>query len=345
MRVKFKYTLIVILLLLSEFFIGCTINKKNLAASPSVAFDQEEAESYLATLPKKNNAIDLQQLTIVPGGGTHDIYKFGEESQFFLKVMKQTIGKNVEVLAKDLTELTSNYKELYKVFGFSKCLVERRFIMQVYMPGQSKEENAIVSVVRFEPAFQNKEKFGFNIGVIESDKIKINTNLSEYHSMNLGLMGSKIFEKSFDLENFLIFEDSFRKIFNMLDKNESLREAMKDFLHRFKVYYEKTNRLMDLRGRDNVFFYKSESGWKYKVGSVIKTETGKGMRKMITKISTNPESVNESFPNWTLIFYAPSWVRGLNATAKKLEMDRVIENITFSKEDSENLAKIHTVLP
>lgn len=306
--------------------------------------DQEAASDYIAALPRISSAIDLSQFMTIPSGGTHNIYKISRFPGFLLKVVRQTAGISSEMLTKNLIKLKENYGQLYEVFGLERCLVERRFVEQVQWPERPIQENAIVSVVRFEPAFQNKEKFGLNFGVIEADEIKINANLSQYHAMNLGLMGTEASFKDFDLEIFLIFDPSFREIFKMLDENESLRTAMKDFLIRFKTYYERTDRFMDLRGKDNVIFFKTKTGWAYKVGSVIKHETGEGMRKMLGEISINPSSINDSFENWTLIFHVPSWARGLNAIAKKLGMDRIIDNITFSPEDSENLAKIHMSL-
>ncbi len=314
-------------------------------AFPYIEFDQEKAASYLSTLPRINDAIDLRQFTELQGGGTHNIYRLNENSRFLLKVMKKTIGNDLETLEKDLAELTGKYELLYQVFDVTRCLVERRFIEQVYVSEQLASKKTIVSVVQFDDCFQSKEKFGYNISGVESNEIDINENLSKYHSMNLGLLSSEHSTEKFDLEDFLVFEDSFRSIFKMLDEDESLREAMKDFLVRFKIFYKKTDLLMDIRGKDNVLFYKDVSGWKYKIGSVIKHETGDATRKMLQEISTNPSAVNDSFQNWTLIFYVPSWARALNATAKKLEMDKIVENINLSMKDSQNLAKIHNVLP
>jgi hypothetical protein len=306
--------------------------------------EQEAVSAYLATLPRIISAIDLRQFTMISSGGTHNIYKLGRSPEFLLKVMQKTIGNTLEMLTKNMIALEGDYEQLYEIFGPQRCLVERRFIEQVKKPEQSRQENAIVSVVRFEPAFQNKEKFGLNFGVLEVDEIKINDNLSQYHAMNLGLMGTEMSFEDFNLDNFLVFEPFYREIFKILDEEESLRSAMKDFLTRFKTHYKKTDRFMDLRGKDNVIFFKTEAGWAYKVGSVIKHETGREVRKMLHEISINPTAINDSFENWTLIFHVPSWARGLNAIAKKLGMDKIIDNIAFSKEDSANLARIHMSL-
>ena len=344
--VKSRYNFIISLYLLGIFIAVYIINTNHLynLISP-INFEQKTASTYLATLPRINTAIDLSQLTMIASGGTHNIYKLGKNPKFLLKVMKQTIGNNQETLTKNLTELRNNYEQLYEVFGSQRCLVEKRFIEQVKKPYQSRQENCIVSVVRFEPAFQNKEKIGFNFGVIEMDEIRIGANISKYHAMNLGLMGTKVSFEAFNLENFLIFEPRFRNIFKLLDEDESLRTAMKDFIIRFKTYYKKTDRFMDLKGKDNVIFYKTKEVWNYKVGSVIKYETGEEMLKMLHEISINPSAVNDSFKSWALIFFVPSWVRGINAISKKLGMDKIIDNIIFSRENSENLAKIHLSLP
>ena len=308
--------------------------------------EKREVSEYLSSLPRdKEDAIDLSRLIKLPGGGTHDIYKSEENPLFFMKVMRNTVGNPTDKLKENLAELTHKYNELYQIFGTSRCLIETRFIDSVKEKDWPTAKESIVSVVKYDTCFQSEEKFGFNTDALEKDGVKITDNLSQYHEMNSFLMGAEKATKGFDIENYLVFQESFRPIFKLLDDDENLRELMLDFLTKFKEYYKKTNQLMDFIGKDNVLFYKTGSAWEYKVGSVIKHETGEATKTMLREITNNPSAVNESFKNWTLIFYVPSWIRALNATAKKLGMDRIIEDITLSKEDSQNLAHIHTKLP
>jgi hypothetical protein len=342
MRTQLK---LIITSLLSALLITFTPNVENVEnLKVNINFKQEDALSFLAALPRVNDAIALNQLRMIPGGETHNIYIYDQNPNFLLKVIKKSIGNNLETLNSNLNKLKQSYDDLYAAFELEKCLVEQRFINLIQEPGRCDPAYAIVSVVRFEPAFQNKEKFGLNFGAIEQDEIKINEYPSKYHSLNLGLMGSKLSYKDFNLEIFLQFEPSFDDVFKKIDQNKPLQNALKDFLIKVKLYYKKTDRFLDLRGKDNVIFYATEKGWDYRVGSVIKHETGTDFKRMISEISNNPESINLSFENWTMIFYVPSWIRGLNALAKKLKMNKIIEEPIISAEDSISLAKAHLYL-
>ncbi len=297
--------------------------------------ETKEISTFREQLPRKGNAIDLDSLEIIPGGGTHNIYKLKGNSKFLLKVMKPTVGDKSENLRAHLDELTTKYSQLYKVFGEDNCLVETRFIDFV-----NETEEAIVSIVRFDTCFASKEKFGYNTEPVERDIIHIFNHLESYHRANLGFIGSA----KANLNDFLIHQETFRPIFKLLDENLSFRETMSDFLSKFKVYYGESNQFMDFIGRDNVLFYKENNQWHYKVGSVIKHETGKGAQEMLQEIDSNPKAIHDSFQNWTHVFYVPSWIRALNATALKLGMPKVIDNFSFTEKDSENLATIHKQL-
>ena len=37
---------------------------------------------YIRALPRVQGAIELSQLTMIPGGGTHDIYKLDDDNSF-----------------------------------------------------------------------------------------------------------------------------------------------------------------------------------------------------------------------------------------------------------------------
>ena len=300
---------------------------------------------YISTLPKINNAIDLKSLRVIPSGGTHHIYKYNQNPQFLLKVIKKSIGNTLKTLNDDLRALKVNYQNLYEVFGEEKCLVEKHSIQLIQEPQKSKPKYAIVSVVRFEPAFQNKDKIPLGFYSPEENELKMNADTSSYHLSNKGLMGSDKDYRTFNLQVFLKFEPFFTKIFRKIDQNNLLETEMRDFLIKVKLFYHKTNLFLDLKGRDNVIFYPSETGMTYKIGSVLKNLSGKKFRRILDEIGTNPKAINSSFENLALILLVPSWIRGLNALSKKLKMQKVIEYPSISFEDSINLANIHKHLP
>ncbi len=315
---------------------------------------------YLNELPRKNGAIELSQLAVLPGGGTHEVYiskgmSLGNKSSFVLKVVRGTIGKPTKDLNSELLDLTDKYNNLYSIFG-ETYLQETRYIESILKEGWEKPKQAIISIGKYDHCFETKEQFGFNSSPIESDGIELDElgikenakRLQRYHLTNLFLTGVEKPNLKFKFDYFLEFQESFKDVFDMLDdeNEESLRTAMKDFLNKFKEHYKKTNRLMDLIGINNVLFYKEDGKiWRYKVGTVLKHETGLATIGMLEKIRKDPSTVNNSFQEWTQIFYVPSWVRLLNATALKLGMNKIVDDIKLSKEDSERLANIYKVLP
>lgn len=352
--IKFIYPKIFSILILSVLFLlfalfelnfGCEqVPRSSEKQSASEALRKKEALQYISNLPQRNKSIDLTQFNLLGGGGTHSIYQLDKEAKYLLKVMRRSIGKPLPLLKSEKKELEKEYKKLYTVFGVKHCLVEERFIRKIFISSKEKPTLAIVSVVRFEPAFLLKKKIGLNFASIEENEILIQKHTSSYHSMNLGLVGRQKDYENFDIETFLIFEPYFASFFRAVDKCPSLATVTRDFLIKYKIYLERTGRLLDLRGKDNVFFYKNGREWDYKVGSVIKHETINDFKRIMKKININPAVVKESFENWTLVFYVPSWIRGLNALTKKLEMSKIIDDISFSKKDSETLSKMHLYL-
>ncbi len=299
----------------------------------------------LKDLPMVDGAIDLGKLIKLPGGGTHDIYKLNDNPTFLLKVIRNSLGNDKVTLQRRLDELTSKYAKLYEVFGYERCLLETRSIQKVKQTDDIDVKDAIISLVAFDDCFQKNEKFGFNTQAIETIESKLKADPSKYHKMNLSLLGNEASGEAFNQEDFLFFHQSLSPIFERLEKEASLRAVMKDFLVKFKDYYQQTDQLLDFTGQDNVVFYKNSDTWQYKVGSVIKHETGKRAVSTLRAIDGNPEIVDKSFEDWTFIYFVPSWLRMVNAIGAKLGMGQIIENVPISARDSENLSKMYERLP
>ncbi|MGD9592570.1 MAG: hypothetical protein AB7V32_08630 [Candidatus Berkiella sp.] len=292
-------------------------------------------------LPLVNGAIDLSKLTPLQGGGTHDIYQVDHKPPFLVKVIRKTIGESQASLKTTLKDLTEKYEKLYAHFGENRCLLETRCIHKVSHDGVNAKD-AIISLVTFDPCFKNKHKFGFNTQAVETMEPKLKKEKQKYHAMNASLLGDSF--APFNENDFLYFHDEFEKVFGLLQTEPSLREVMKEFLTKFKQYYQETDQLLDFTGLDNVVFYKNQDQWEFKVGSVIKHETGKRALDVLRTIATTPSLVKESFENWTFVYFVPSWLRLLNATGAKLGMSRVIENIKLTNSDSEHLSKMYEML-
>jgi len=309
----------------------------------SSALNPQEA---LKQLPTDNGAIDLSKLIQLQGGGTHDIYRLNSHSPFLIKVVKRSVGNEQPVLEAKLADLSDKYAKLYAAFGTERCLQEVRSIQRIKPKDSPTAQDAIVSLVTFDTCFQSKNKFGFNTEAVETKEYKLKIKPAQYRAMNQFLLGKDKSSLTFDKDEFLFFHESFRPIFAKLEQEPGLRTVMQEFLAKFKRYYQETDQLLDFTGLDNVVFYQDANDqWQYKVGSVIKTETGKRAVRLIAQIDTHPAVVKGSFEDWTHIYFVPSWCRVLNATAALLGMDRIIDNITLSQKDSENLAKMYEMLP
>lgn len=302
------------------------------------------SDRYFKKLVCTQEVIDLSKFVRLPGGGTHDIYRLSENAPFLVKIMQRSIGQDVEQLETICEDLNNKYRKLYDIFDESRCLVEKRYVKQIKLHDSDQHQYAIISLVAFDDCFQSTEKFGFITQSIEMNECLIQKYNDKFHIMNHSLLGAS--QAPVDIENFLLFQSSFRPIFTLLDTDVSLQIAMKEFLEKYRNYYKNTNELMDNTGIDNVLFYKKEDTWHYKIGSVIKNVTGTMINEMIKNIAQKPEMVQETFEShWAPIFFAITWLRALNATAAKLGMERIIDNVIISSQDSHNLANIHLTQP
>lgn len=91
-----------------------------------------------------------------------------------------------------------------------------------------------------------------------------------------------------------------------------------------------------------MFSYKdSDNNWQFKMGSVIKHDTGALTKEMLGEVIKNPALVNESFESFTSIYFMPACIRALNACAHKVGMDKVIDDIILDEETINVLAEIH----
>ncbi len=301
-------------------------------------------ETLLEQFPMENGAIDLSKLILLPVGSTHQIYKVPGNDNILLKVVIESLYYDDELRKKKYATLKNDYAKLYQSFGQERCLVESRFIRKIKDPNSPESLEAIVSLVNFDNCFQSEHRFGFVAESIEANEMLLRDKTAQYHAMNQALLGTEN-EVAFNEEDFLIFHKSFQTLFKHLDKDPALKEVMREFLGKFKKYYVETGALFDLIGPDNVLFYKDKNGdWQYKVGAVLKELSRDKTLEVLDEVKTNPAAVQASFENWVPVFYMPSCLRILNATAKKLGMDKVVSDISISQNESENLAKMYEML-
>lgn len=299
-------------------------------------------ELFLNEITKSDGTIDLSTLKKFGGGGTHDIYRSDKCPGLLLKVMRRTVGNNSTELSEHLQKLNEQYSVLYKAFGESRCIIEKRSIQSTKSSDTDTPQQAIVSVVPFDLCFDSKEKFGFNVQPAELDGVLITSKRHLYGEVNRSFLGKNESPKPYVIRNYPLLNTKFKDIFKLLDTEESLKVAMREFLTKYKLFYKKEGILLDTIGFDNVLFYKdSDNNWQFKMGSVIKHDTGALTKKMLDEIIKNPAIVNESFEYFTSIYFMPACIRALNACANKVGIDKVIDDIIVDDKTIDALAKIH----
>ncbi|MEQ1790506.1 MAG: hypothetical protein ABL857_08690 [Rickettsiales bacterium] len=300
-------------------------------------------ESFLKAISEPNGIIDLSTLKKYGGGGTHDIYRSYKCPGLLLKVMRSTIGNNSTKLSEHLQKLCEQYSALYEVFTNTRCIIEKRLIQPIKSSDLDTPQQAIVSVVPFDPCFDSKEKFGFNVQPEELDGVLVTSKRYLYGEVNRFFLGKNESQKPYVVKNYPSLNKKFEAIFKLLDTDKSLKIAMREFLTKYKSFYKKTGILLDTIGFDNVLFYKDgDSNWQFKMGSVIKHDTAALTKKMLEKINENPAIVNESFEAYTSIYFMPACIRALNACSHKVGIGKVIDDIILDEKTIDALAKIHT---
>lgn len=314
---------------------------------PPVPVPTEPHLAFMSEIPRTSDgAIDLSQLERLPGGGTHDIYKLRSNSNaapaYLLKVMQRSVGKTQPELSDEITKLTDQYAAFYRVFTPERCLVENRSIEEVVKDDTSAAQTAIVSVVAFDTCFASKDKFGFMVEPLEMDEVIINQNSENYKAMNLALLGSAT--ESFNLENYLSFHKEFQPVFQKLGEDPGLQTVMREFLSKYKQFYQETGILLDTIGLDNVVFYKDDAGWQLKLGSAIKHDTKTLMLKTLAEIAVDPTAATKSFQAETSIYLMPACIRTLNAFGLTLGMGKIIEDMPFTDADCDNLSRAYLQL-
>lgn len=303
-------------------------------------------ESFLKDITDSDGVIDISKLEKIGVGGTHDIFRSKLHPELLFKVMRETAGKNTDELGRHLQMHDDLCEVLYETFNTSRCIVEKRSIKNIKNLNSNNEATAaIVSVVPFDSCFESKEKFGFNVTPVELDPCLIESRRHLYQTANKELLGDKqVKPSSYVMKNYPSINPQFEKIFKLLDTEPSLAAIMREFLTKYKTFYKRSGILLDTVGLDNVLFYKDTNGWQFKLGSVIKHDSGALTKKTLQEIKDNPAIVHESPLYSTSIFLMPACIRALNVCAEKVGIGKVIDDIVLDDNTINILASMHEQL-
>ncbi|WP_233590471.1 hypothetical protein [Legionella qingyii] len=291
-------------------------------------------QSWLDSAPKtESGAIDLTKAERFAEGGTHVLYRF-PDAPFVIKLMKQNPNP------KELEELEKKYAVLYDCFdrdNKQRCIREQHFTRQVSLPGK-ESQNAALSIVPYEKSFKSKVKFDFKIEPAELDPYLIEHNKGLYDKVNKTLIHNDHSEFSFNFNDYAKVDERIGAILKRLESDTKLQGIMIEFLNHYRDFYQKTNIILDAMGFENILFFKDEhDDWQFKIGSVIKHDTGKYTNELFNALHAEKEVDLNSFVNFTHAYFSPANIRAVNACAMRLGLEPVIHDVMI---DSKDLFKI-----
>lgn len=302
-------------------------------------------ESFIDKLPQKEGAIDFSQLQRIGCGGTHDVFVYPLDLRFVIKLNRNVLEKSQtrkqnELSPKMLNEYAegenSKNQELYKYFGQEHCLYEKVMAQRISIAQEGSSQNieGIISMQEASNIFQNPNRKDFGTGYIE-EYPSIKEDKEIYDKMNKALLGGD----EFDEKDFLKFNEKLKPIFELASTDQEFTNSIKDFLLKFKNYFEASGRFIDLAGQENVLFYQQDNNWVFKIGSVVKGENKENMQEAMYALEQNPDILNQDEKLRNQFMNQLASIRLLNATGIKVGIGKIF-NIQFTENQLKNLDKI-----
>ncbi|WP_207385977.1 hypothetical protein [Legionella gresilensis] len=304
----------------------------------------ESKSSALTTLNKaielnlvprtEAGAIDLTKAEKIAEGGTHILYRF-PNGPFVIKLMKQ--NPNPE----ELTKLEKKYAVLYACFdkeGKERCIREQHATFLVQLPGKKAQISAL-SFVPYEKCFKSKIKFDFKIEPTELDPYLIEQNQDFFEKISECLI-QRTDKIDFNLNDYGLFDGRIGAIVQRLDNDFKLRKVMAEFLNHYRDFYQKTNIILDAMGYENILFFKDEqNNWQFKIGSVIKHDTGQYTNELFANLQAGKPVDLTNFFNFTHAYFSPANIRALNICAEKLGLAPVINDVSINTRELVSLSQ------
>ncbi|MEI7513140.1 MAG: hypothetical protein WCJ74_00770 [bacterium] len=308
----------------------------------------EQIQSFISELPNKDGFIDFSQFKKIGQGGTHDVYIYPGNTGFVIKlnraVLEKTSGLGQGELSPEMRKMADQFVEgenfkneqLYKSFGRGHCLSEKVLIQKISIEqdGIIKNIEGVISIQEASEIFKDQNKKDFSTTYAEQDS-SVEINKETYDKMNRQLLGNEIFNEG----DFLKFNEKLKPIFQLIENDKKFAESIKEFLLRFKDYFEESGRFIDLVGQENVLFSKQNEKWVFKLGSVIKAETKQKMEDALNKLEEDSDIFNsdQRLSNQLMNYLALS--RLLNATGLKVGIGKIID-MQLTDRQLENLNKL-----
>lgn len=293
---------------------------------------------------KTNDYLDFDEMKKIGRWWTHDVYMSKKNNKFILKI-NRTIHQITKENNKDgklppeiskraddfIKDKNSSYKKLYDVFGIENCLYENSRIEKV------KIDNTImdtVIVVQESTDIFKKETIDFTTWYMNNINEE---NIKKYEEINRNLLGN-ISENRVEKE-MIEFIPKWEDIFKKIDSDKWFAGKAKDFLLKFKKYYETEGKFIDLVGEKNVLFYQENNNREYKIWSVIKQDSKDEFTEALWILEDQPERIISEKHLKTIMMNGLACTRMLNSLGIKLGIGKIV-NISLNETQIKNLNKI-----
>ncbi|HBK34272.1 TPA: hypothetical protein DDZ06_04635 [Candidatus Uhrbacteria bacterium] len=308
----------------------------------------ERLQTFVSDLPNKDGFIDFSQLQRVGHGGTHDVFIYPKNPSFVIKLNRGALEKALSVgqseLPPEIRKMAEQYvesensknEELYKYFGQEHCLREKASIQKigVEQDGMARNIEGVITIQEASDIFKDPNKKDFSTGYTEQDPT-LEQNKDTYGRMNKALLGDGEFSEG----DFLKFNEKLKSIFELADQNKDFANSVREFLLRFKEYFEASGNFIDLVGQENVLFHQKDGKWTFQIGSVVKGENKQVMEQAMSTLEENPQTLNQDQKMRNQLLNQLALIRLLNATGLKVGIGKIVD-IQLSEKQLKNLDEI-----
>lgn len=283
------------------------INEQNYSPENSLSEGlsfYEKINQWFDQIPMFDGVVDTIQFELIGHGGSHDVYQFQGAPEFVYKLKHGFYSKLIsndlsEAVAEEIIRIidleNKQYEALYSYFEAKNCLREYSMMIPTRIEtyaGEYHVIDAIVNVQEMSEFFDHPTKLNATGMYIERGERFADVEAkNQFDKINRGLFGEGVF----DIEDYVSFDSSheqyIREFLESLREDEGLQDAVRDFLTRFAKYYEETGNILDLIGSENVIFYRTDDGWEYQLGSVIKGSTRERFEEALRLIEIDPSQM------------------------------------------------------
>lgn len=310
--------------------------------------EDTKIQSFINELPNKEGFVDFSQLQRVGHGGTHDVFIYPQNPTFVIKLNRGVLEKARSIgqaeLPPEVRKMADEYaggensknEQLYKHFGQEHCLREKVLVQKISVEqdGISQNIEGVISIQEASDIFKDPNKKDFSTGYTEQDP-SVEENREAYDKMNKVLLGGG----EFDEKDFLKFNEKLEPIFELADKDKEFADCAREFLLRFKEYFEASGKFIDLVGQENVLFHQQDGKWTFKLGSVVKGENKQVMEEAMSALEENPEVLNQDEKIRNQLMNQLALIRLLNATGLKVGIGKIID-VKLTERQLENLDRV-----